>query len=216
MSGEMLNIAVLGSGRGSNFQAILTAMQQGRIPGARICVVISNNSGAGILEIARNNSLPAVHLSQKQFPTEDGFVDALLSLLSTHGVNFIVLAGYMKRLHPRVVRAFRHRIINIHPALLPRFGGTGMYGIHVHEAVIAAGERLSGATVHYVDEEYDHGAIVLQKTVSVAADDTPETLAAKVLAVEHEIYPEALRRLAGNDPSEQSSPEKPCPKSIEL
>jgi phosphoribosylglycinamide formyltransferase-1 len=192
----MLNIAVLGSGRGSNFQAILTAIQQGRIPGANIAVVISNNSGAGILEIARNNSLPAVHLSQRQFPTEDEFVDALLSLLSTHGVNFIVLAGYMKRVHPRVVHAYRRRIINIHPALLPRHGGPGMYGIHVHEAVIAAGDRLSGATVHFVDEEYDHGSIVLQKTVSVAANDTPETLAAKVLEIEHEIYPEAICRLA--------------------
>jgi phosphoribosylglycinamide formyltransferase 1 len=199
MSGDMLNIAVLGSGRGSNFQAILTAIQQGRIPGARIRIVISNNSGAGILELARSNSLPAIHVSQKQFSSEEAFVDALLALLSAHEVNFIVLAGYMKRLHPRVVKAYRRRIVNIHPALLPRYGGTGMYGRHVHEAVIAAGERLSGATVHFVDEEYDHGPIVLQKTVSVAADETPETLAAKVLDIEHEIYPEAIRRLATED-----------------
>ena len=199
MSGDMLNIAVLGSGRGSNFQAILTAIQQGRIPNARIALVISNNSGAGILEIARNSSLPAVHLSHRQFPTEDEFVDALLSLLSAHGVNFIVLAGYMKRIHPRVINAYRHRIINIHPALLPRHGGPGMYGHFVHEAVIAAGDRLSGATVHFVDEEYDHGSIVLQKTVSVAPEDTPETLAAKILEIEHEIYPEAIRRLATVD-----------------
>ena len=196
MSGDMLNIAVLGSGRGSNFQAILTAIQQGRIPGATIRVVISNNSDAGILEIARNNFLPAVHLSHRQFPTEDEFVDALLSLLRVHGVNFIVLAGYMKRIHHRVIEAFRHRIINIHPALLPRHGGPGMYGRHVHEAVIAAGDQISGATVHFVDEEYDHGSVVLQKTVSVTAGDTPETLAAKVLEIEHEIYPEAIRRLA--------------------
>jgi phosphoribosylglycinamide formyltransferase-1 len=208
MSGDMLNIAVLGSGRGSNFQAILTAIQQGRIPGAKICLVISNNSGAGILEIARNNSLPAVHLSQKQFPTEDEFVDALLSLLSVHGVNFIVLAGYMKRIHPRVVEAYRRRIINIHPALLPRYGGPGMYGMHVHEAVIAAGERLSGATVHFVDEEYDRGSIVMQKTVSVAANETPETLAAKVLDIEHEIYPEAIRRLASLDVRKSNEPSK--------
>jgi phosphoribosylglycinamide formyltransferase 1 len=196
MSGDMLNIAVLGSGRGSNFQSILAAIQQGRIPNARIAVVVSNNSGAGILEIARDNSLPAVHLSHRQFPTEDEFVDALLSLLKVHGVNFIVLAGYMKRIHRRVIEAYRRRIINIHPALLPRHGGAGMYGHHVHEAVIAAGDRISGATVHFVDEEYDHGSIVLQKTVSVTRDDTPETLAAKVLDIEHEIYPEAIRRLA--------------------
>jgi phosphoribosylglycinamide formyltransferase-1 len=208
MSGDMLNIAVLGSGRGSNFQAILTAIQQGRIPGAKICLVISNNSGAGILEIARSNSLPAVHLSQKQFPAEDDFVDALLSLLSVHGVNFIVLAGYMKRIHPRVVEAYRRRITNIHPALLPRYGGPGMYGMHVHEAVIAAGERLSGATVHFVDEEYDRGSIVMQKTVSVAANETPETLAAKVLDIEHEIYPEAIRRLASLDVRKSNEPSK--------
>jgi phosphoribosylglycinamide formyltransferase 1 len=119
--------------------------------------------------------------------------------LSAHRVNFIVLAGYMKRIHPRVIGAYRRRIINIHPALLPRHGGPGMYGHHVHEAVIAAGDRLSGATVHFVDEEYDHGSIVLQKTVSVAPSDTPETLAAKVLEIEHEIYPEAIRRLATED-----------------
>ncbi len=206
MSGDMLNIAVLGSGRGSNFQAILTAIQQGRISNAKIAVVISNNSGAGILEIARNNSLPAVHLSHRQFPTEDEFVDALLSLLSAHGVNFIVLAGYMKRIHPRMISAYRHHIINIHPALLPRHGGPGMYGHFVHEAVIAAGDRLSGATVHFVDEEYDHGSIVLQKTVSVAPDDTPETLAAKVLEIEHEIYPEAIRRLAAPDDRKRDEP----------
>jgi phosphoribosylglycinamide formyltransferase 1 len=206
MSGDMLNIAVLGSGRGSNFQAILTAIQQGRIPGASIALVISNNSGAGILEIARNNSLSAVHLSHRQFPSEDEFVDALLSLLSAHRVNLIVLAGYMKRVHPRVIEAYRHRIINMHPALLPRHGGPGMYGHYVHEAVIAAGDRLSGATVHFVDEEYDHGSIVLQKTIPVEADDTPETLAAKILEIEHEIYPEAIRRLAAAEVREHDEP----------
>ena len=192
----MLNIAVLGSGRGSNFQAILTAMQQGNIPGARICLVLSNNSGAGILDIARANSLPAVHLSQKQFPDEHTFVDAMKATLLAYEANFLALAGYMKRVPPAIVAAFRNRIVNIHPALLPRHGGPGMYGTHVHEAVIAAGERFSGATVHYVDEEYDRGAIILQKQVPVMAADTPTALAARVLAVEHEIYPEALRRIA--------------------
>jgi phosphoribosylglycinamide formyltransferase-1 len=192
----MLNIAVFGSGKGSNFLAILSAIQQGKIPDTRICLVVSNNSAAGILEVARANFLPAVHISQKNFPGEAEFVSALLETLRNHGVNFLVLAGYMKRLHPQVIHAFRNCIINIHPALLPRHGGQGMYGIHVHEAVLAAGEPFSGATVHLVDEQYDHGAIVLQKKVAVSPDDTPETLAAKVLSVEHEIYPEAIRLFA--------------------
>jgi phosphoribosylglycinamide formyltransferase-1 len=111
-------------------------------------------------------------------------------------VDFIALAGYMKRVPARVVAAFRGRIINIHPALLPRFGGSGMYGTRVHAAVLASGDTVSGATVHFVDEEYDHGEIILQERVPVLKTDTPETLAARVLAAEHEIYPEALRRLA--------------------
>ncbi len=192
----MLNIAVFGSGAGSNFRAILTAIQQGNIPGARISLVVSNNSGAGILGIARANALPAIHLSQKLFPDERSFVDTVLSALREHGVNFIALAGYMKRVPPDVVAAYRGRVVNIHPALLPRFGGTGMYGMRVHEAVLASGEKTSGATVHYVDEEYDHGKIVLQQTVPVLPGDTPESLAARVLTAEHALYPAAIRRIA--------------------
>ena len=195
----MLNIAVFGSGAGSNFRAILTAIQQGNIPDARISLVVSNNSGAGILGIARANALPAIHLSQKQFPDERSFGDKVLSTLREHGANFIALAGYMKQVPPAVVAAYRNRIVNIHPALLPRFGGPGMYGIRVHEAVLASGETMSGATVHYVDEEYDHGAIVLQQTAPVLPGDTPESLAARVLVVEHQLYPAAIRRIAQNE-----------------
>jgi len=192
----MLRIAVLGSGRGSNFAAILRALDEGSIPEAQVCVVISNNSGAGILELARSHGLPAVHLSQKQFPDEQQFVAALLALLQAHHVNLVVLAGYMKHLHRTVVGAYRNRIVNIHPALLPKFGGPGMYGHHVHEAVIASGQRISGATVHLVDEEYDHGKILLQRTVTVSSDDTPASLADRVLQIEHQLYPEALRQIA--------------------
>jgi phosphoribosylglycinamide formyltransferase-1 len=192
----MLNVAVLGSGRGSNFQAILSAIRKGRLPGVQIRLVVSNNSTAGILEIARANGIPARHLSQRQFIGESAFVDALRDAFRQAEVNFLVLAGYMKRVPPAIVQAFPKRIINIHPALLPRFGGEGMFGIHVHEAVIAAGATTSGATVHYVDEEYDRGPVILQKEVPVLPDDTPATLASRVLAVEHEIYPEALHRLA--------------------
>lgn len=192
----MLRIAVLGSGRGSNFAAILRALEEGVIPNARVCVVISNNSGAGILELARSHNLPAVHLSHKQFADEQQFVRALLELLRRHEVNLVVLAGYMKRLHPAVVDAYRKRIVNIHPALLPKFGGAGMYGHYVHEAVIASGELVSGATVHLVDEEYDHGRILLQQSVSLSAGETADSLAAKVLQIEHQLYPEALRQIA--------------------
>ena len=192
----MLQVGVLGSGRGSNFQAILDAIKRGAVPNVWVRVVISNNSNAGILEIARANAIPAIHMSQRQFPDEPAFVDALLKTFRQHDVNFIELAGYMKQLHTRVIAAFRNRIINIHPALLPKYGGKGMYGMHVHEAVVAHKENVSGATVHVVDEEFDHGTIVLQKQVSIEAGDTAEIVAAKVLRIEHEIYPQALRLFA--------------------
>ena len=192
----MLNIAVLGSGRGSNLQAILSAMHQGKIPNARVCLVLSNNSGAGILEIARNNSLPALHVSRQHYQSEEAFVTALLGILESHRVNLIVLAGYMKQIPPRVIAAYRNRILNVHPALLPSFGGKGMYGMRVHEAVLAARSTQSGATVHLVDEEYDHGTIVLQERVDISPDETPETLAMKVLTLEHALLPEAIRRFS--------------------
>ncbi len=189
----MLNVVVFGSGRGSNFKAVLDAIADGSIPLARINLVISNNASAGILDIARSRTIPALHFSRTQFETESTFVAALLEILRSHGTDLVVLAGYMKRLPPPVVHAYRNRIINIHPALLPRFGGQGMYGIHVHAAVLAAQETVSGATVHLVDEEYDRGPILLQRTVPVLPDDTPETLGARVLLLEHQLLPDAVR-----------------------
>ena len=189
----MLNVVVFGSGRGTNFKAVLDAIADGSIPLARISLVISNNATAGILDIARSGNIPALHISQKQFETEETFVAALLETLRSHGTDLVVLAGYMKRLPPPVVHAYRNRIINIHPALLPKFGGHGMYGIHVHEAVLAAHETVSGATVHLVDEEYDRGPVLLQRTVPVLPEDTPETLAARVLVAEHQLLPDAIR-----------------------
>jgi phosphoribosylglycinamide formyltransferase-1 len=190
-----MNIGVFASGRGSNFQAILNAIQQDFLP-ARVTLVVSNKGDAGALEIARMHSLPAVHLSLKQFPDEALFASAMLQALTKHNVQIIALAGYLKKIPSIVVRQYRNRILNIHPALLPSFGGAGMYGHHVHEAVIASGAKLSGATVHLVDEEYDRGLIVLQKAVQVEERDTPEMLAAKVLRIEHEIYPLALKAFA--------------------
>ena len=199
----MLHIAVFGSGKGSNFGAILEALKVGKITGATIRLVLSNNSRAGILDIARVNDIPAVHVSERQFSDYGEFARGLLRILAEHGVNFIVLAGYMKKVPGEIVAAFRGRILNIHPALLPKFGGEGMYGMRVHEAVIAAGEKESGATVHRVEEEYDRGPIVAQRRVPVYPGDTPESLAARVLRIEHELYPEAIGMIAaGTLPTE--------------
>ena len=192
-----MNIAVFASGRGSNALAILTAINEGRLP-ARVTLLVSNNSSAGALELARSQNIPAIHLSQKHYSSEDAYGEQLLELLARNGVELIALAGYMKRIPAIVIARFRNRILNIHPALLPAFGGPGMYGMHVHEAVLAAGVKVTGATVHIVYEEYDKGPIVMQKVVEVSSNDTPETLAARVLPVEHEIYPKVLAAFAGN------------------
>jgi phosphoribosylglycinamide formyltransferase-1 len=190
-----MNIGVFASGRGSNFQAILNAIQRGSLP-ARVTLLLSNKSDAGALEVARSNGIPTIHLSQQQFSDEASFAARMLEVLKEHDIDLIALAGYLKKVPVSVVRAYRNRILNIHPALLPSFGGAGMYGHHVHEAVLASGAKLSGATVHIVDEEYDRGPIVIQRAVPVEPNDTPETLAARVLTIEHEIYPEALKAFA--------------------
>jgi phosphoribosylglycinamide formyltransferase-1 len=191
----LLIIAVFASGRGSNFDALQRAIVKEQFP-AQIAVVISNNSRSGVLELARSYNIPSVHLSQIQFPTTDAFNRQVLSVLHAHKVNFIVLAGYMKRIDASIIREYRNRIINVHPALLPKYGGDGMYGMHVHEAVVKASEKFSGATVHMVDEEYDHGRILLQDIVEIEKTDTPESLAAKVLKVEHRILPEVVKMFA--------------------
>ncbi|MBN2010313.1 phosphoribosylglycinamide formyltransferase [candidate division KSB1 bacterium] len=190
-----LVLGVLASGRGSNFDAILNNIKNGTL-NARIGVVISNNKSAGALDIARENSIPAIHLASAQFDDKSKFADTMLDTFKKYDVNFVVLAGYMKMIPVKVVQAFKHRMLNIHPALLPSFGGKGFYGHNVHEAVLAYGCKVSGATVHLVDEEYDTGAPVIQRTVPVLDDDTPETLAARVLVVEHQIFSEALQLFA--------------------
>jgi phosphoribosylglycinamide formyltransferase-1 len=193
---EVLNIAVFASGRGTNLEAILRAIETGKLHNLSIAVVISNNSDAPVLTIAREHNVPAYHLSQKQFPSEEKFDETILDVFDRHGVNFIILAGYMKKLSTNLVRKFRNRILNIHPALLPKFGGKGMYGMHVHEAVINSGDKISGVTVHLVDEEYDHGPIVRQRTIAVDEAETPETLATKIHRIEHQLYPEVLQLFA--------------------
>jgi phosphoribosylglycinamide formyltransferase-1 len=187
-----MNIAIFASGRGTNFQAILNAIDAGLLS-ARVTVLISNKSDAAAIDIARARKIQTSHLSLKMFPSEDALAEAMLNVLSLQRTEIIALAGYLKKIPLQVIRRYRNRIVNIHPALLPFFGGPGMYGHFVHEAVIASGMKVSGATVHLVDEEYDRGPIVMQKTVQIAQDDTPDSLAVKVLKVEHEIFPAALK-----------------------
>ena len=179
----LMRVAVLASGHGSNLQALLDACAA-PASAAHIVLVVSNREGAGALERAGARGVPAATIA------EDGQdADRLLALLAEHAVELVVLAGYLKRVPDRVVAAYRGRMLNVHPALLPAFGGPGMYGRRVHEAVLASGARVSGATVHLVDEQYDHGPIVAQWPVPVRPDDTPDTLAARVLAVEHRLLP---------------------------
>jgi formyltetrahydrofolate-dependent phosphoribosylglycinamide formyltransferase len=176
-----MRVAVAASGRGSNLEALLRALT-GRAP-ARVVLVLSNRQEAGALALARRYAVPAEVLSDPADATE------WLTRLGRHRVDLVVLAGYLKLVPPGVIARYRHRIVNVHPALLPAFGGRGMYGHHVHEAVLASGARESGATVHLVDEEYDRGAILARGRVPVLPGDTPGVLAARVLEVEHRLLP---------------------------
>jgi phosphoribosylglycinamide formyltransferase 1 len=186
-----LRVAVLASGGGSNLQAILDHFDAlGDARAARIVFVASNRPGAGALAKALAAHVPAAVIENPA----DGA--ALVRLLESHRVDCIALAGYLKLVPPEVIARWRGRIVNVHPALLPKFGGPGMYGRRVHEAVIAAGETESGATVHHVDDAYDRGAIVAQERVPVEPHDTADTLAARVLAAEHRLYPRTLDSLA--------------------
>jgi phosphoribosylglycinamide formyltransferase 1 len=188
---KLVRLGFLASGRGSNMQAIIEACINGKIK-AEPVVVISNNATAGALEIARRESIPAFHLSNYTHP-DPGLLDqAITETLQQNHADLVILAGYMKKIGPALLGAYRNRIINIHPSLLPKFGGHGMYGIHVHEAVLAAGEKTTGATVHLVEGEYDSGRILKQREIEVLLDDTPESLAARVLEVEHSLYVDVL------------------------
>ena len=187
-------LAVFCSGSGSNFQALFYAIIERALP-AEIVLCVSNRERCGALDFAGERGMETLHLSEKQFESHPEFAKAMVKALEEHRIDFILLAGYMRKVPDAVVAAYHDRILNIHPALLPKFGGEGMYGIHVHEAVIEAGEIESGATVHMVNEEYDKGRIVMQSRVPVLKSDTPETLAARVLESEHTLYPDALEKL---------------------
>lgn len=192
---SQLQLGVFASGRGSNFTAILKAIDDGRLD-AVVRVLVSNNDDAGALETAQDRGIPTAVIRRKGFPSRDEFIEAHIDVLKNHGVDFVVLAGYMKMIPEAVIQQYRHRIVNIHPALLPSFGGKGMYGHFVHEAVLARGCKVSGVTIHIVDEIYDNGPIVTQRCIPVEAADTPDTLAARVLKTEHILYAETLQLFA--------------------
>jgi phosphoribosylglycinamide formyltransferase-1 len=190
-----MNIGVLASGEGTTLQSILDACSGGRLPG-RVSVVISNNSGAGALTRARESGVPAVHLSAKTHPNPDGLDAAIRDTLLDASADLVFLAGYMKRIGPSTLAAFGGRILNTHPALLPRFGGPGMYGDRVFAAVLESGERESGVSVHLVDPEYDTGRVIAQCRVPVLPGDSLETLRARIRARERDFIVETLAAIA--------------------
>jgi phosphoribosylglycinamide formyltransferase-1 len=187
-------LAVFISGGGTNLQALIDAIKAGKLS-ARIVLAVSSRSDAYGLERARAENIDTFVFRMKDFSTPEEGTRHLLELLAKYGVDYIALAGYLKMVPIEVIKAYKNRITNIHPALLPKYGGKGMYGHFVHEAVLASGDTESGATVHLVDEIYDHGRILLQGRVPVYPGDTPDMLAERILKVEHEIYPRALDNL---------------------
>ena len=186
-------IAVLASGGGTNLQALLDAQEAGYFDG-EIVLVFSNVKNAFALERARTKGIPAFCLSRKNFDSDEAFDRELVSILDENRIDLVVLAGYLRILTSELLRKYRFRVINIHPALLPAFGGKGFYGLRVHQAVRTSGERQTGATVHFVDEGVDTGGIILQEEVTVRPGDSPEMLAMRVLNVEHEILPKAINK----------------------
>ena len=189
----MLNIAVLVSGGGTNLQALIDAEKAGKIENGRISVVIASKPGVYALERARNAGIEGVVLARKDFDSVDDYSAALEKLLKEKQTDLIVLAGFMTITNAAFTKAFENRIINVHPALIPSFCGKGYYGLHVHEAALARGVKVSGATVHFVNEVCDGGPIILQKAVPVEPGDTPETLQRRIMEqAEWQLLPEAV------------------------
>lgn len=187
-------VGVLVSGGGTNLQAILDHFDaMGERCGAAVSLVASDRSAAGALDRARARAIPAVHLDAERRGA------GMAALLQAHGIDTIALAGYLRFVPDEVTRRWRGRIVNVHPSLLPAFGGAGMYGRRVHDAVLAAGVRVTGVTVHFVDEEYDRGPIIAQWPVPVLTSDSADSLARRVLAVEHALYPPAVHAVASGE-----------------
>jgi phosphoribosylglycinamide formyltransferase 1 len=191
---NILNICVFASGGGSNFNSLIAA-KRNNVFKSDIKLLITNNSNCGAVDIAQRNRIAYIHISRKVFPqlTDDEYQELFLDKLKEYNIDLIVLAGYMKMVEPLVVQHYRNRILNIHPALLPSFGGKGMYGLNVHKAVIESGVKESGLTIHLVDEDYDKGKILFQKSIPVEKDDDENTLQKKILNLEHLSYSKVIR-----------------------
>ena len=196
----MLRVVVMVSGGGTNLQAILDAVDDGKITNAEIVAVISNNEGAYAIERAKKHQIPAFVVSPKAYETRELFNEALLATVDACKADLVVLAGFLVKIPEEMIRAYRNRIINIHPSLIPSFCGVGYYGLKVHEAALARGVKLTGATVHYVDEGMDSGPILLQKAVEVKPGDTPEILQRRVMEeAEWILLPQAIDMIANKN-----------------
>ncbi|MBN1981987.1 MAG: phosphoribosylglycinamide formyltransferase [Chitinivibrionales bacterium] len=189
-----MNIAVFASGAGSSFQVLIDKQQQGLLQ-AHVAVLFCNNSTVQACDRARTNGIAVVHCAPSHFSDPAQYCEKLSQELALRKIDLIVLAGYMKLLPSAVVALYRNRILNIHPALLPAFGGKGMYGKRVHQAVIEYGAKISGLTIHFVDEEYDRGPVIFQRAVAVNDDDTAETLASRILCLEHQYYWQVIQAI---------------------
>jgi phosphoribosylglycinamide formyltransferase-1 len=200
----MLKIGILVSGGGTNLQAVLDAIDCGTITNAEIKVVISNNRNAYALERAGNHGIEAFCISPADFKEREEFYEALLSKIDQYSLDLIVLAGYLVAIPATMIQKYRNRIINVHPSLIPSFCGKGYYGLKVHEAALARGVKVTGATVHYVDEGMDTGPILLQKAVEVREGDTPEALQRRVMEeAEWQILPQAIQLIANGQEESQ-------------
>lgn len=193
----MLNIAVLISGSGSNLQSIINAVESGYING-KIELVISNNKNAYGLERAKKHNIDALYVSKQEYPDNEDFDRVIIDNLKEKQIDLVVLAGYLKILTSKFIKEYENKIINIHPSLLPAFGGEGYYGHYVHQAAIKKGVKYSGATVHLVNDVVDGGYIIDQDIVKVSFDDTAETLAKKVLEIEHRLLPKVIKKFCEN------------------
>ena len=192
-----MKIAVFVSGGGTNLQAIIDNTKDGILKDIEIVLVLSSSKGAYALERAANNGIKSVVVSKKDFDSIEAWDDAVLAAVEESGAELIVLAGYLSLMGPKVVSKYSNRIINIHPALIPSFCGAGMYGIRPHQAALAKGVKVSGATVHFVNENYDEGPILLQKAIDVLPEDTPESLQKRIMEnCEWKILPQAIRLIA--------------------
>lgn len=195
MPSSKKKLVIFASGGGSNLRAIYDATRGGLLQNAEVALVISNNSKCGAIEFAKEKNISAEHISSLKYGSEGKAEEKILQVLQESNIHLVVLAGYMKKLPNSVVEKYKGRIVNIHPALLPKHGGDGMYGLNVHKAVIASGDSQSGATVHFVEGEYDTGEIIMQERCEVLSTDTPESLQSRVKELERELYPKAIVKI---------------------